>query len=223
MTIGKKLWVRMAAILILSMIVNVFGICQPQEAQAAKKKNKILVVYFTRQENIRNPEKLDATSSASINLSSGKRVGNAEYIARQMKKETGADIVAVKVKKKYTNSYDGLVDIAEKEQEEDARPKIVKSSKKLKKYDKIILCYPVWWETMPMALQTYLENNQWKGKKVYAFAANAGSGFSDSIADMKKLCKGAKIKRGFNVYEDSVLTKNTLKKIKKWAKKIKAA
>lgn len=133
-------------------------------------------------------------------------------------KKTGGDLFSIRVKNKYTNSYVELVDIGEEEMEQNARPELVKSVKNMEQYDRVILCYPIWWGTMP--IYSFLESYNFSGKTVYACATHEGSGFGGSIQDIKKLCKGAEIKKGFSVYGRSVKTSDT--KVKKLVKKIKA-
>lgn len=125
---------------------------------------------------------------------------------------------SIRVKNKYTNSYVELVDIGDEEMEQNARPELVKSVKNMEQYDRVILCYPIWWGTMP--IYSFLESYNFSGKTVYACATHEGSGFGGSIQDIKKLCKGAEIKKGFSVYGRSVKTSDT--KVKKLVKKIKA-
>ena len=53
-------------------------------------------------------------------------------------------------------------------------------------YDTIILAYPNYWGTMPMAVFTFLDNADLNGKTVYPLCTNEGSGLGKSVSDIKK-------------------------------------
>lgn len=129
----------------------------------------------------------------------------------------GGTLFSIKVKNKYTNSYNELIDVGEKEMEENTRLVLAKRVKNMKKYDTVILCYPIWWDTMPMPVHTFLDSYNLSGKTIYACATHERSDFGNSLSDIKKLSKGAKVKKGFSVYGSSA--KKSDKKVKKLVKK----
>ena len=87
----RTISIGMILCMILSLITGVGYSVSGGETQAAKKK-KVLVVYFTRADNVQSKKALDASSSASIQISGKKRFGNAEMLARKIRKQTGGDI-----------------------------------------------------------------------------------------------------------------------------------
>lgn len=87
----------------------VFCPASGQVVQAAGE-GKTLIVYFIRGDNVQSKQQLDVTSSDSINISGKRCVGNAELVAKKIKKQMGGTLYSIKVKNKYTNSYDELVD-----------------------------------------------------------------------------------------------------------------
>lgn len=216
----RTISIGMILCMILSLITGVGYSVSGGETQAAKKK-KVLVVYFTRADNVQSKKALDASSSASIQISGKKRFGNAEMLARKIRKQTGGDIRSIRMKEKYTNDYDELGERAEKELEGNARPALATRPVSIKKYDAVVLCFPVWNDMLPMAFHTFLDACDFSGKNVYVCATHEGSGFGDSIRDAKRLCKGASVKKGFSAEADSV--KKADKKIKRLAQQIQAS
>ena len=73
-------------------------------------------------------------------------------------------------------------------------------------YDTVILTYPNWWTTMPMAVFTFLESYDWAGKTVCPLITHGGSGFSDSLDDIERLCAGAHVTEGLAVHGDDAAT-----------------
>lgn len=54
-------------------------------------------------------------------------------------------------------NYDECTKVAQKEQRDDARPEIKDCPADLDQYDTVFVGYPNWWNTMPMAVFTFLE------------------------------------------------------------------
>ncbi len=143
------------------------------QADAASGK-KTLVVYFSR-------------------------TGTTKKAAEQIQKLTGADIVRLKTKKTYPSDYDEMLDIAQEEQDSDARPELASQITGFKKYDTILLGFPIWWGEQPMAINTFLESYDFSGKKVIPFCTSGGSGISASVRSIKKICKTASFGTGLDV------------------------
>ena len=49
----------------------------------------------------------------------------------------------------------------------------------MKDYDTVIVAFPNWWTTMPMAVFTFLESYDFAGKTVCPLITHGGSGFSN--------------------------------------------
>ena len=66
------------------------------------------------------------------------------------------------------------------------RPPIVKKSLDSEKYDKVILGFPVWWNTAPTIVNTFLDSYNLVGKKVYVFVTSGATGVEKSFKDLKR-------------------------------------
>ena len=66
-------------------------------------------------------------------------------------------------------------------------------------YDTVVLAYPNYWGTMPMAVFTFLEQFDFSGKTILPLCTNEGSGMGSSERDIKKTCPGAEVKRGLAI------------------------
>ena len=71
-------------------------------------------------------------------------------------------------------------------------------------YDTIILGYPYWWGTYPMCVATFLEGHDWTGKTVIPFTTHEGSGFGQSLRDLKAAIPAATIKKGLSIQGSKV-------------------
>ena len=195
---GKKIVAFLVCfVLFMGVAVNeystsaVAATTKKEVKQSAKnQKKKVLVVYFSR-------------------------TGTTKTVAKKIKKMTGGTLFRIQTKKKYPSSYDKMLNTAQKEQDEKVRPAIKKRVKSMKKYDTILIGYPVWWGDAPMAVYSFLESYDLSGKTIIPFCTSGGTGIGDSVKNIKKVCKGAKVKTG--------LTANSVsdKRIREWLKKNK--
>ncbi|QYK65469.1 MULTISPECIES: flavodoxin [Paenibacillus] len=125
--------------------------------------------------------------------------GNTEIIANQIQESVGGDIFKIETAAPYPADYDDLTDQAQQEQNDNFRPELANQVDNMDSYDVIFLGYPNWWGTIPMALFTFLEENDLSGKKIVPFTTHDGSGFGRSISDIEKLSPEATIVEGFSV------------------------
>ncbi len=153
---------------------------------------KILVAYFSKAgQNYLKGEITDLEK------------GNTEVVAEKIAEITGADIFKIDPVKEYPEDYNACVKVASDEWTTGARPEI-KGDKDISGYDAIVLGYPNWMGTMPMAVWTFLEGRDFSGKTVIPFCTNEGSGMGRSEKDLEKLVPGADVKNGYAIRGASV-------------------
>jgi flavodoxin len=70
----------------------------------------------------------------------------------------------------------------------------------MSQYDTIILGYPNWWGTMPMAVFTFLESYDFTGKTIIPFCTHEGSCMGHSVGDIKQICPGATVLDGTPIH-----------------------
>ena len=150
-----------------------------KKAQASESNytgnSKILIVYFSHS-------------------------GNTQRLANMFQAATGADMFRVETVKPYSKSYHAVLNEAKQEQQNNARPELVKlQADNFAAYETVFIGYPNWWNSMPMALFTFLEANDTNGKKIIPFATHEGGAFGQSIGDLKKLAPNANVVDGFEV------------------------
>ena len=125
--------------------------------------------------------------------------GNTESVANEIVAQTGADEFEITPATPYTDDYDALLDIAQEEKQNDARPAISGSIENLDQYDVVYVGFPNWWGDMPMILYSFFDAYDLSGKTVAPFVTSGGSGFSGSINTMKTLEPDATIADGLSL------------------------
>ena len=142
------------------------------------------------------------------------KVGNTEIVVNDMKEMIDADIFKIEMKNPYSPVYMTCIDEAKKDLRAKARPELVSMPDSIDEYDTVILAYPNYWGTMPMAVFTFLEKFDFSGKTILPLCTNEGSGMGGSERDIKKTCPGATVKRGLSVTGSEAA--NAALRVKKW-------
>ena len=108
---------------------------------------------------------------------------------------------------------------ASEELKNNARPQILDPLESIDEYDTIYLGYPNWWGDMPQPLYTFLEEYDLSGKTIITFNSLGGSGFSNTIKEIKKLQPDATVSNeGLSISRNDV--SGSAQKIIDWAKGI---
>ena len=87
----------------------------------------------------------------------------------------------------YPDSYQETVDRAREELDQNARPDLSSTVPNMADYDVIILGYPIWWHTEPMAINTFLESYDLTGKTILPFCTSGGSSIEESMPDLRQI------------------------------------
>jgi len=84
---------------------------------------------------------------------------------------------------KYPAGFDDVIDVNHKEKAQQAFPEISSEDKiDLSQYDTIFLGYPVWANTIPRPVATFLRDNNVHGKTVIPFVAHGTAGSHKAYA-----------------------------------------
>ena len=125
------------------------------------------------------------------------KVGNTEIVCH--KDLIDADTFKIEMKTPYSPVYMTCIDEAKRDLRAKARPELVAVPESIDDYDTIVLAYPNYWGTMPMAVFTFLEAFDFTGKTILPLCTNEGSGMGGSERDIKRTCPGATVKNGLSI------------------------
>lgn len=125
--------------------------------------------------------------------------GNTENVAKSIQAQTGADIFEIVPRTPYGDDYDTVVDLAQEEQQNNARPAISGSIENIEQYDVIYVGFPNWWGDMPMILYTFFDTYDLSGKTVALFCTSGGSGLSGTVNEVKALEPNATVTEGLHI------------------------
>ena len=179
------------------------------EGEAGQGSN-ILVAYFSWADNAVLAEDVDAVASPSVIPP-----GNVQQLAGWVQEETGGDLFSIRVTDPYPSDWDDCLARANEERGEDARPELVENVENLEQYDTVFLGYPNWWYGVPMALLSFLEQNDLSGKQVYLFCSHGTGGLANSVELITEAAPAAEISDNiFDCYEEEAASSE--EEIRSW-------
>lgn len=181
---------------------NAFDISAAEPA-APRQGKKILIAYFTRSDNtfVKDPAavNVDAASSASLLAP-----GNTAQMAAMIQSRVGGDLYAIKVKELYPEDYNECLERAADENSANARPELAGQVKDFQDYDVIFLGYPNWSYSCPMAVLSFLESYDFKGKTVIPFVSHGTGGLAASVRNLERSVPEARILLPLGIYRDDM-------------------
>ena len=97
-----------------------------------------IIAYFSVPET----DGVDTVAGASRVVVDGEVLGNNQYIAQLIQQETGGDLFEITPAAPYTDNYDDLLDLAQQEQRNNARPQLASQVENWNEYDTVFVGYP---------------------------------------------------------------------------------
>ena len=158
-----------------------------------------------------NDNETDELSTLVVYFSNS---GNTEILANFIHNYVGGDIVALEPTVAYPEDYNNLLDVAQEEQQSDARPEFNDLNIDIDDYDTIFIGYPNWWGDMPMIIYTFFDTYDLSGKTIAPFNTSGGSGLSRTVGTIRELEPNATVTEGFTVLGDDV--DNAMSDVEEW-------
>ena len=144
------------------------------------------------------------------------KVGNTEIVVGLMKDMIEADVFKIEMKNPYSPVYMTCIEEAKKDLREKARPELVRYPENIDEYDTVILAYPNYWGTIPMAVAAFLERYDFSGKTILPLCTNEGSGMGGSESTIRLCAPGANVKKGLPVNGSSAASSG--ESVRRWLK-----
>ena len=144
--------------------------------------------------------------------------GTTRKIAEMIAQAAEADLYEIMPKQPYSKADLNWMDKKSRSSVEMSdkkiRPEITDTDIPIDMYDEIILGFPIWWYVAPTIINTFLESYDFSGKKIVLFATSGGSGFGNTVSELKPSAPNAVIVEG------KVFNKTTKEEIAEWVKRI---
>lgn len=126
--------------------------------------------------------------------------GNTEGIAEEIQAQTGADLFEIELVEPYSSDYNTVLNQAQRDQSEQARPELSTHVENMEDYDTILLGYPNWWASIPMPVASFLEEYDFSGKTIIPFCSHGGGRFGQSLTAIAKLAPDAVMGEALSIH-----------------------
>lgn len=167
-----------------------------------------------------------ATTAITASNNAGKTLvlyyslsGNTKALAENIQKIVGGDIAEIKTVQPYPTDFHAIVEQARRERQNGYLPPIQPLANDLAGYDTIYLGYPIWGNTIPQPMATFLAQNNLAGKTIIPFCTHDGYGVGRSFQAIAEYCPNAKLREGFNVIGSAV--KSSEPQLAAWLKSVR--
>lgn len=163
-----------------------------------------LVIYYSQ-----SPEEITDEQEKSTYK------GNTQIAAEVIQQALNCDIFRVELDESSTNKmYHSSKGKLSKMT--DTRPVLKNYLEDISGYKNIFVCGPNWYRTFPAAIFTAVENLDFTDKKVICLITHEGSGVSECVRDLRRVCRGASFGQSFDAIGSDV--QEYVENIAQWAK-----
>ena len=144
----------------------------------------ILVAYFSWADNtsmnLTDDMAIDALTTASI-----VPPGNTGLIAYAIQDAIGGDLFLIQAADPYSGDYNTCVERVADELDDNERPPLKALVDSIDDYDTVFIGYPIWNNTCPRAVLTFIESHDLSGKTIALFSAYGGGRIQVSVDEIK--------------------------------------
>lgn len=126
--------------------------------------------------------------------------GTTAKVAETLAESIGADIFEIEPAVPYTAAdldwRDNTSRSSVEMNDPHSRPAVASKRDNMADYDTVLVGFPIWWYVAPTIINTFLESYDFAGKKLVLFATSGGSGFGNTVKELKPSATGAEIMEG---------------------------
>lgn len=158
----------------------------------ASKNTKVLVAYFSRS-------------------------GNTRVVAGLIQRSQSGDLFEIRCANPYPDDYLETVEQARRETASGFKPGLEGTVSDIEKYDVLFLGFPIWGETVPPVIRTFLSAHNLSGKTVVPFITHGGYGLGNSLEMIVNNAPGADVAEGFVMEGEQ--ERKTMEKVNGWLRR----
>lgn len=125
--------------------------------------------------------------------------GNTRMVANILHGLAGGDILEIKTIQPYPDDFHAVVEQAREERRINFLPPIQPIGINLQQYDTVYLGFPIWGNTIPQPVATFLSQNNLAGKTIIPFCTHDGYGVGRSFQVVAEYCPNARLRAGFDM------------------------
>jgi flavodoxin len=142
------------------------------------------------------------------------RSGNTRVVAGLIQRACGADLFEIRPAAPYPEDYLATVERARQERDSGSQPALAARLPEIGVYDTIYLGFPIWGETTPPVIRTFLATHDLAGKTLVPFVTHGGYGLGNSQSVIAGHASKAKLPPPFVMEADQ--ERRTMNLVNQW-------
>lgn len=156
--------------------------------------SKILIAYFTRS-------------------------GNTKVVAGLLQRAQQADLFEIRTATGYPEDYLETVEQARQERDSNFEPALAAYVANMADYDTVFLGFPIWGETTPPVIRSFLSAHDLAGKTLIPFVTHGGYGVGNSHCVLASHAPKATLQQGYEMQADQ--ERKTMEHVNSWLSGLK--
>lgn len=147
------------------------------------------------------------------------RTGNTRVIAGQIHRARGATLFEIKPAAPYPEDYEETVAQARQERDSGFEPALQARVVDMASYATVFLGFPIWGETAPPVIRSFLSSHDLAGKTLIPFMTHGGYGLGSSVAVLAAHAPQARLLDiGLSMEADQ--ERRTLNRVTEWLQRV---
>ena len=142
------------------------------------------------------------------------RSGNTRVIADTLQRLLGAQLFEITASRAYPDDYEATVEQARLERDRSVEPPLAARVAGIAGVRTLFLGFPVWGETAPPVIRSFLRTHDLRGKTLRPFITHGGYGSGESLSVLASHAPGAKIEPPLVLEADQ--ERRTINQVKGW-------
>lgn len=142
------------------------------------------------------------------------RTGNTRVIAGLLQRALHADLFEIRPAAPYPEDYLQTVEQARQERDRGVRPALERTVRNIGDYDRVLLGFPIWGETLPAVVRSFLAQHDLGGKTIVPFTTHGGYGLGNSRSVLAAHAPRSSIVEGFVMEGEQ--ERKTMERVDQW-------
>ena len=142
------------------------------------------------------------------------RSGNTRVVAGIIRRARGADLFEIRPATPYPEDYEDTVEQARQESARGFEPALAATVSAMADYDTLFLGFPIWGQTVPPVIQSFVSAHDLAGKTVIPFVTHGGYGPGNSQSVLTRHAPKARWRDAFVLEMDQ--ERRTIERVTGW-------
>ena len=142
------------------------------------------------------------------------RSGNTRVVAGLLNRAMSTDLFEIRPAVPYPDDYLATVEQARLERDRRDEPALAAAVPNMARYETLYLGFPIWGETAPPIIRSFLKAHDLVGKTVIPFVTHGGYGLGNSQSVLASHAPMARLQRCFSMQADQ--ERQTMDRVNGW-------